>query len=165
MRSTPTSTVAALGAAALGTALLVPTFASAGQEDRATGGGQIMVGSDGGPGSTIAFTARGTEDAARGQVQYVNREDGAGKAQTVQHGTVSCLYVSGNTARIAGEWRDGSGPFYMYVKDNGQGSSTESDIVALTSVSDSQCADDPQDDPKWALARGNAQVHDASSAE
>jgi hypothetical protein len=164
LRLTPTTTVAALSVVALGGALTLTGGATAAQEDRATGGGQIEIGTGGGAGDTIAFTARGAGDEARGQVQYVNREEGKGRSQTVQHGTVNCLYVDHDTARIAGKWRDG-GPFYLYVKDNGEGSSAENDIVALTSMSDGECADDPQDDPRWALARGNAQVHDADASE
>ena len=129
--------------------------AMAGQEDAATGGGQILVG-DRGAGDTIAFTAQGTAEAAKGQVQYVDREGGTGQGQTVQHGTVTCIDVQGNVARIAGEWRDG-GTFGLFVEDNGEGDGT--DMIALTpDLAD--CAEDREDDEPTGLARGNAQVRD-----
>lgn len=40
--------------------------------------------------------------------------------QTVHHGTVSCLAVSGTIAKISGAWADG-GSFGIYVQDNGEG--------------------------------------------
>lgn len=130
--------------------------AFAGQDDAATGGGQILVGSEGGAGDTIAFTAQGTADGAKGQVQYVDREGGTGQDQVVQHGTVTCIDVQGNVARIAGEWRDG-GTFGLYVEDNGEGDGT--DMIALTpDLTD--CAEDREDDDPTGLARGNAQVRD-----
>jgi hypothetical protein len=150
-------TIALVGAGAAGAALaLSGATAFATQEDAATGGGQILVGT-GGAGDTIAFTAQGTTDAARGQVQYVDRAGGTGQGQTVVHGTVDCIDAQGNVARIAGTWRDGGG-FGLYVQDNGNGDGT--DIVALTPPNDTNCADDPEDENRTALARGNAQVRD-----
>ena len=94
-------TITLVGVGVAGAALaLSGTSALAGQQDAARGGGQILVGSEGGAGSTIAFTAEGTADAARGQVQYVDR---SGEEQVVQHGTVGCIDVQGNIARIAGD--------------------------------------------------------------
>lgn len=146
-----------LGVGVAGAALaLSGSTAFAGQEDAATGGGQILVGSEGGAGDTIAFTAQGTADAAKGQVQYVDREGGTGQGQVVQHGTVTCIDVQGNVARIAGEWRDG-GTFGLFVEDNGEGDGT--DMIALTpDLAD--CAEDREDDDPTGLARGNAQVRD-----
>jgi len=148
-------TITLVGVGVAGAALaLSGTSALAGQGDAATGGGQILVGTEGGAGSTIAFTAQAVGDAARGQVQYVDR---SGEEQVVHHGTVGCIDVEGNTARISGEWRDG-GTFGLYVEDNGNGDGT--DIVALTPVNDTNCADDPEEENRTALARGNAQVRD-----
>jgi hypothetical protein len=147
-----TITLAGVGVAGVALALS-GVSASAGQGDAATGGGQILVGSDGGAGSTIAFTAQGTAEAGRGQVQYVDR---SGEEQVVQHGTVTCIDVQGNVARIAGEWRDG-GTFGLYVQDNGEGDG--SDMIAVTpNLTD--CAEDRDDDDPTGLARGNAQVRD-----
>jgi hypothetical protein len=154
---TPTTTAAALGAAALSTAFLVPTFASAGQQDAATGGGQVNIGTRGGAGDTIAFTAKGAGEDATGQVQYVDREaDG----QTVLHGTVTCLIVDGTTARMEGKWRDDAdGTFGLFVQDNGEGSKASGDdIVAL--VPNEPMCDEDDGDYNTALARGNAQVRD-----
>ena len=148
-------TITLVGVGVAGVALaLSGVSASAGQQDAARGGGQILVGSEGGAGSTIAFTAEGTADAARGQIQYVNR---SGEEQVVQHGTVTCIDVEGTVARVGGSWRDG-GTFGLYVEDHGNGDGT--DIVALTPFNDANCADDPEDENRTALARGNAQVWD-----
>lgn len=132
--------------------------ASAAQQDAATGGGQVLVGSKG-AGDTIAFTAKGTVDAGEGQVQYVDRTDGTGKDQVVYHGTVNCLAVMGNVARISGTWRDG-GVFAIYVEDNGEGSGAENDVVTVLPGESTCDFDEPEDEDKTALARGNAQVRD-----
>jgi hypothetical protein len=150
---------------ALAGALLVPVFAQAGSPtDRATGGGQVLVG-DRGAGDTIAFTAQGTADAATGEVQYQDRDGGTGQAQTTYHGDVECLDVQGDTAKIAGTW-EGGGPFQLYVVDNGEGSAANDDIVTVISnAPDPSCDfDDPDSDDQTALARGNAQVYDASAS-
>ena len=150
-------TIALVGVGVAGAALaLSGANAFATQEDAATGGGQILVG-DKGAGDTVAFTAQGTADAARGQVQYVDRTDGTGQSQTVMHGTVTCIDVQGNVARIAGEWRDG-GTFGLYVEDNGEGGDA-TDMIALT-PNLTECAEDREDDDPTGLARGNAQVRD-----
>jgi hypothetical protein len=150
-----TITLAGVGVAGVALALS-GVSASAGQGDAATGGGQILVGSDGGAGSTIAFTAQGTAEAGRGQVQYVDR---SGEEQVVQHGTVTCIDVQGNEARIAGTWRDG-GSFGLYVQDNGEGSkATGEDMIALTPDL-TGCESDRDDNDPTGLARGNAQVRD-----
>ena len=148
---------------ALACALAVPVIAQAGSStDRATGGGQVLVG-DRGAGDTIAFTARGTADAATGEIQYVDRNDGSGRGQTTYHGDVACLDVQGNVAKIAGTWEDG-GPFQLYVVDNGQGAAADDDIVTVISdAPDASCDfDDPDNDDQTALTRGNSQVYDAS---
>lgn len=154
MRTPITLLVAALAALAL--------VAAGSPNDRATGGGQILVG-DRGAGDTIAFTAQEGRDGVKGQVQYVDREGGTGQGQTVLHGTVTCLTVEGNTATIGGLWRDG-GDFEIYVVDNGQGAAAEADIVTVnTEPSQVDCEqdDDEDDGDPIALARGNAQVYDA----
>lgn len=150
-------TITLAGVSVAGVALaLSGVSAFAGQGDAATGGGQILVGSDGGAGSTIAFTAQGTAEAGRGQVQYVDR---SGEEQVVQHGTVTCIDVQGNEARIAGTWRDG-GSFGLYVQDNGEGSkATGEDMIALTPDL-TGCESDRDDNDPTGLARGNAQVRD-----
>lgn len=148
--------LAVIGLTAVG-AILGATAASAAQGDAATGGGQTMVGTKG-AGDTIAFTAKGTIDAGEGQVQYVDREGGTGKGQTVYHGTVHCLAVMGNVAKIAGTWNDG-GAFGIYVEDNGEGRDNN-DIVTVLPGESTCDFDDPEDEDKTALARGNVQVRD-----
>jgi hypothetical protein len=160
-----------LSVGAVAAALLVfahPAAQADSATDRATGGGQILVSSDGkGAGDTIAFTAqnRAGDDAtaAIGQVQYVDRTGGTGVGQTVVHGVVSCLAVNGNTAKLAGTWNDGSGAFTMVIEDNGEGAqATGADMIALNNTSDPTCKRENGDDNgNTALARGNAQVYDA----
>jgi len=129
--------------------------------DRATGGGQFAVSMQG-AGNTIAFTAQNSSssgDAATGQVQYIQRVDGQDKL----HGTVSCLRVSGNTAKIAGTGRDGRN-FQLYVVDNGQGAGADNDMIMFQYSDQASCDFNPGNDVPE-LARGNAQVYDAPAAK
>ena len=154
--------VAALSVVAM---LAMATGATAGSRtDRATGGGQILISSTGGAGDTIAFTAQGTATAAKGQVQYVDRTGGTGQGQTTYHGDVACLVVDDNIALIAGTWRDG-GNFQLYVEDNGEGALEDDDIVVVVPVAEEPGCDEDQteEEDQTALARGNAQVYDASA--
>ena len=143
------------------TAMAVPaSLALAGDGDKVTGGGQVLVGSRG-AGDTIAFTAQQTGDAVKGQVQYVDRTGGTGQGQTTYHGTITCVDAVGSVAQIAGVWRDG-GDFHIYVEDNGEGAGSDNDIVTMTpNAVDPSCEEEPPDeDDQIALARGNAQVRD-----
>ena len=144
-----------------GLALAIPMAASAGSgTDRATGGGQVLVGSRG-AGDTIAFTAQGTPDLARGEVQYVDRTGGTGQGQTARHGRVTCLRVSGNMAKMAGTWDQG-GTFQLLVVDNGEGAMANDDMITIQDAQDPTCDQENNDnDGQTALARGNAQVYDA----
>ena len=54
--------------------------ATAGNGDKVTGGGQILVGSSG-AGSTIAFNGQGTTTDAKGQIQFIDRSGGKGQNQ------------------------------------------------------------------------------------
>lgn len=157
-----------VGAAAVA-CLASPALAGS-SVDRATGGGQIWVASDGrGPGDTITFQARGTSAAATGSVNVIDRTAGAttGRGQGYHFkGTVTCLLVSGTTAKLAGT---GTGPegetgFTLIVTDNGEGSKApDSDMIALQYTDDPTCSrEDGDDDSETDLARGNAQVYDAS---
>ena len=131
---------------------------------KATGGGQTDVGSTG-AGDTIAFTAQntGTTDAAKGQVQFIDREDGA--IVEVYHGTVTCLRAvdagDDGAARLAGTWRNqGAGTFEIYVEDNGE-PNQGNDLIFIDQVDPPDCVDDEDDSPDdpVALGRGNVQVH------
>jgi hypothetical protein len=155
------------GARALAAALVVValsvTAASAGSpNDRVTGGGQTLIGTTG-AGNTIAFTAQGNSDAAKGQVQVVDRSGGTGQAQTKFHGIVDCLTVDGSMAEIYGhKSEDPSDVFAVYVVDNGEGAMAENDIVALNDDPKSPCEiKDDDDKGTMELGRGNAQVYDA----
>ena len=152
----------AASAAVLALAIPLGTAVAGSGTDRATGGGQVLV-SDKGAGSTIAFTAQGTAQAARGQIQYVDRSAGTGRSQVVKHGTVQCIDATGNRAKLAGTWNDG-GTFELIVVDNGEGALAESDLITLqpndTTPGCGEDDDDDDNDPV-ALARGNAQVYDA----
>ena len=134
--------------------------ASSAPAPKATGGGQTEVG-DRGAGDTIAFTAQntGSDSAAKGQVQYVDRTGGTGQGQVVLHGVVSCLRVTGTSARLGGFWSDG-GDFEVFVQDNGEPNQGNDMIAIYEASGDPNCVDDNQeeDDPS-ALGRGNAQVH------
>ena len=154
--------LAVVGAAVV--ALAVPAAASAGEGDKTTGGGQVLVGARG-AGDTIAWTAQQKGDAVKGNVQYQDREGGTGKGHTTYHGTVACVDAIGNVAQVAGVWRDG-GQFHIYIEDNGEGGNAPNDIVTITPMATNPtCSEDePDDEDKIALARGNAQVRDGGPA-
>lgn len=150
-------------------ALAAPAVASAGVGDKATGGGQILVSSDGkGAGTTIAFNGKQDASGVTGQVQIVDRAAGKGKNQVKFHGVVDCIEAVGNTAKIGGTKRGGGNRFQIFVTDNGEGSNADNDTIVFNYTSgDPTCAiDSNDDDGQVALARGNAQVRDgqASSA-
>lgn len=158
--------------------LAIPGFASAarpsGPTEKATGGGQIFFNFDSGSeepvagaGDTIAFTAQQSgNDPARGQVQFIDRSGGTGRGQVKLHGTVTCLEVDGNMARIgvvATRTDDAERrAFEMLVIDNGEGASnTDGDQIAISFVDNPECSeDDEDDDAQTTLARGNVQVHE-----
>ena len=144
---------------AMAVALPIAGAQAGSARDRATGGGQTAVGLQG-AGNTIAFTAQntGSGDAAMGQVQHIQRID----SQDKLHGVVSCLRVSGNTAKISGTGRDGRA-FQLYVVDNGQGSAADNDMIMFQLADQPSCDFDPGNQVPE-LARGNAQVYDAPAA-
>lgn len=155
--------VAALALGAVGLTQAVSAF-------KITGGGQTEVGTTG-AGDTIAFTARDTDAdagiAGQGQVQYIDRE--AGKVVGIYHGAVTCVSAvatpsdSEGAGFLAGPWTkspDGTGTFEIYVQDNGE-PNQGNDIVFLDRNSPPNCEDEEDDDGETALARGNAQVHNA----
>lgn len=140
------------------------TMGRASSAFKVTGGGQTTV-STTGAGDTIAFTAQNTGDGtdARGQIQYIDREEG--RVVGIFHGTVTCLRAvdagEQGAAQFAGVWTSqGEGPFEVYVEDNGE-PNHGADQVFLTREEPGDCAeDDPEDDDgETALGRGNVQVH------
>lgn len=163
--------------------LAIPGFASAarqaGPTEKVTGGGQVFFtfGTNGGApstdepvtgaGDTIAFTAQETGGVARGQVQFIDRSGGTGQGQVKLHGTVTCVEVDGNTARIGGvatrnDDESRGNTFQMLVTDNGEGASNvEGDQIAFQFVANPDCGEqDGEDDAQTTLARGNVQVHE-----
>lgn len=155
-------TIALAGIAAL--AFAAP--ASAGQTDKATGGGQILVSSDGrGPGDTIAFTAQQRENGnVVGNVNVIDRVQGAGGKGAHFKGDVTCIEAVGNVAKIGGfgEFRDGASTgFILVVTDNGEGANAGNDTITLQYTDDVTCErEDGDNDGAVELARGNAQVRD-----
>jgi hypothetical protein len=157
--------VIGLAVAGIGTATAGPDV------DKVTGGGQIIVDTQGmptaGPGDTIAFNAQLTrathdaDDAADGQLQFVER-DGAGRPTDQFHGEVLCLVVNGSTATFAGRITtagDDQGDFFQVdLTDGGEGAAT-TDTILLTRPDKADC--DPSEAMQMQLGRGNVQVHDA----
>lgn len=158
-----TRTITALGMAVAAT---LAGSASAGSTDKATGGGQILLSSDGrGPGDTIAFTAQAREDGTVvGNVNVIDRVNNTGKGGVHFRGDVTCIIAEGNVAKLAGvgEYKDGTSTgFTLIVTDNGEGSTADNDTITLQYTDDPTCErEDGDDDGAVALARGNAQVKD-----
>ena len=75
--------------------------ATAGNGDKVTGGGQILVGSSG-AGSTIAFNGQGTTTDAKGQIQSIDRSGGKGQDQVKVHVAVDCVEVDGAYGILGG---------------------------------------------------------------
>jgi hypothetical protein len=151
--------------AALAVVAVPATMAFGGSgRDRATGGGQILVGK--GAGDTIAFTGQQIapgSTAAKGEVQYIDRTGGTGKGHINFHGDVFCMQAVGNMAEIA--YRPKGQPNgdidQLYIVDNGEPNQGQ-DVVFIDEDPESQCAiqNNDNDDGDTALARGNAQVYD-----
>ena len=153
---------------------------------KVTGGGQIIAEDAQGAGDTVGFNAQELEgddpaspdsdDAARGQFQYVPRGQSAGTNQEATekfHGVVTCLISGGEAvaneeaeedqnyeeqltegmARFGGYVRgvtnDDGSPVYFTVDvtDNGQGGNAEDDLI-LVRITNQPCADNPEDEQK-----------------
>jgi hypothetical protein len=156
---------------ALAGALAIPAgSAIAGNGDKATGGGKVIMSDDDVKASTIAFTAQGTTDVAKGQVQFIDRSAGAGQNQVKYHGVVDCLEVTGNRAIIGGFRKKGDPAdeedrFVLRVVDNGEPNQGQ-DLIQFDNETEAAdtCGDDDDDtNPEFALANGNAQVRDGDS--
>jgi hypothetical protein len=157
-----------LAIAALGAFALSGTYASAGNGDKITGGGQILFSTDGGAGNTIAFTAQGTNTAAKGQVQFIDRSGGKGKNQVKFHGVVDCVETGGNFGVASGYKKgtpadaqdDPANRFLLRVVDNGQGQDDNDMIQFDRNTTDTCGPAEDDDEPSFELGRGNAQVRD-----
>ena len=172
--------VAALSLALAAVAFAAPT------EYKVTGGGQTFASSNvdengkptvKGPGDTITFQAF-IEDAemgspATGQVNIIDRTEGAGGKGVHFKGRVTCAFIAPESedgrgyAELhgVGTRKDGTtSPFVVRIQDNGQGNSADSDLVEFDYTdSDPNCEDEPSDEEfEFTLARGNAKIHKAS---
>jgi hypothetical protein len=151
-------------------AMAVPASAAiAGNGDKATGGGKVLFSDNDVKASTIAFTAQGTTDAAKGQVQFIDRSAGTGRDQVKYHGVVDCIEVIENFGGFRKGAEDPSDPdvrFVLRVTDNGEPNQGQ-DMIQFDEESEATdtCGDDDDDDttPEFALANGNAQVRDGDA--
>lgn len=144
--------------------LALPLAAQAGSgTDRATGGGQVLIGT-GNAGNTIAFNAHGGADP-KGQLQRIDRSAGKGQDQVRFHGVVDCYrQISANSAEFGGYNRDNeTDRWTAVVTDNGEGANAAGmDMIMFEDAATDACQeDDNDDDNAVALARGNVQVYDA----
>lgn len=147
--------------------------ATAGNGDKITGGGQVVLDTEN-PGvrtSTLAFTAQGTDDAAKGQVQLIDRQAGTGRNSVRFHGVVTCVETGPgpdeeNFGIAAGHKRgDESVPFVLRVIDNGQ-PSEGTDLIQFDRGEDATntCGDDSDDaELSGQVAHGNAKVRNGDS--
>ena len=149
--------------------------ATAGNGDKITGGGQVVLDTEN-PGartSTLAFTAQGTDDAggAKGQVQLIDRQAGTGKSSVRFHGVVTCVETGPgpddeNFGIASGHKRgDDSVPFVLRVIDNGQ-PNEGTDLIQFDRGDDANdtCGDDNDDaELSGQVAHGNAKVRDGDT--
>ena len=154
---------------AAGLTFAAPLTADAGNGDKATGGGQVLIDSGDAKASTIAFTAQGTTSDAKGQVQLVDRSSTT--PETKYHGVVDCIEVTGKLAVIGG-YKKKSGPantadrFVLRVMDNGE-PNQGADMIQFDreSAAPDTCGNnDDNAEPDLTLARGNAQVRDGDAS-
>ena len=149
-------------------ALVIPAAALSADGDKATGGGQVLIGSSG-KRSTITFTAQQTGGVARGQLNFIDRSAGAGQNQVHTKGTITCIEVNGNTAEMGGTLNDeDQTPFYLRVVDNGEGANAGNDMILFDSMDETgECAQESDDDENFdiELAKGNVQVHKQKAAK
>ena len=148
-------------------AVAVPVSVHAADGDKATGGGQVLLGSSG-KRSTITFTAQQTGDAVKGQVNFIDRAAGAGQDQVHTKGTVTCITVTGNMAEIGGRLNnEESTPFFLRVVDKGEGANADNDVIEFDTMGeDADCEQNDASDRRFELelAKGNAQVHERRSS-
>jgi hypothetical protein len=143
-------------------------LAQASEGYKVTGGGQSFPfeTAPSGAGDTIGFNAQqtaatdeGEAGPARGQVQYVDREDGKQVANI--HGSVTCLRVDGDQATIGGIITRGgtTGFFQLDVLDTGQ-ENRGTDMILFQEVDEEPQCDEAEDlDESPVLARGNIKIH------
>lgn len=155
-----------LAMAGLAVFALNSAVATAGNGDKVTGGGQVIFSEGDVKASTIAFTAQGTTETAKGQIQFIDRSAGAGRDQDKYHGVVDCLEVTGNYGVVGGYKRGNTdNRFVLRVVDNGEPNQGADMIQFDNETEDNACGDDNEDDqPEFSLAHGNAKVRDGDSS-
>ena len=158
--------VLALGIGSMGISQAAPA------EYKVTGGGQSFgfEAPVSGAGDTIGFNAQSAptmdnEQAAKGQVQYVDREEGKQVANI--HGVVECLRVEGDRAVIGGRiTRGGTEEFFQLdVLDSGQEDRGTDMVVFQELATEPACDEQREFDEDPVLARGNVKIHQTRPAE
>jgi hypothetical protein len=157
---------------------------------KVTGGGQTFASSSvdengkptvKGPGDTITFQAfiesSGAGSPATGQVNIIDRTEGAGGKGSHFRGTVTCAFVMPTSdaegmgyAELHGTGTTKNGtetPFVVRIQDNGQGAAADADMVEFDYTDDNpECDEDANDEEfEFTLARGNAKIHKASPSQ
>ena len=141
--------------------------ATAGNGDKVTGGGQVLIDTETerGAGSTLAYTAQGTTTAAKGRVTFIDR---SGEEMEKFKGIVDCVEVSGNYGIVGGYRRNDTGQrFDLRVVDMGEpGRGADMIVFEEDGTSDVECGDEEAENapPTALLARGNAQVRDGDAS-
>ena len=143
--------------------------ATAGNGDKVTGGGQVLIDTETerGAGSTLAYNAQGTTTVAKGRVTFIDR---SGDVMEKFKGIVDCIEVTNNYGIVGGYRRgstdteDPANRFDLRVVDNGE-PGKGSDMIVFEedgTNSEVECGDEEADNPMPSalLARGNAQVRD-----
>src|SRR5215210_9386454 len=129
--------------------------ATAGNGDKITGGGQVLLGTEGDGvtrTSTLAYSAQGTseEGGGKGQVQLIDRSQGD---KVRFHGVVDCVETGpimegGPMYGIAsGHVRGGTERFVLRVIDNGQPNAEQNDMIEFEHGEqvDDSCGDGTDD--------------------
>ena len=175
-------------------ALALPVAANAAPHThKVTGGGQVFLNSEDGtpttsatgPGDTIAFQAfsNGESGDAWGQVNIIDRTEGAGGKGAHYKGEITCAFIAAPTDGMPGyaELRGtgsvkGEAPttFQVRILDDGQGADTLDLVEFNRNYSDGDantndaegCSDSGQDEEfTSSLARGNAKIHKVKGSE
>jgi hypothetical protein len=141
--------------------------ATAGNGDKVTGGGQVLIDTETerGAGSTLAYTAQGTTTTAKGRVTFIDR---SGAEMTKFKGIVDCVEVTDNYGIVGGYRRGDEGQrFDLRVVDMGEpGRGADMIVFEEDGTNDVECGDEEAENaaPTALLARGNAQVRDGDTS-
>lgn len=141
-----------------------------------TGGGQVIASTgDAGPGDTIAFVARQTDDVdeesgvapAQGSLQFVQTSEAreGQRPPIIFNGQVTCIEPMGeNMARFGGERRAGDGTIQFFTVDvTDSGDENRGTDTVEFQTTDQECEDGTQLNEETTLARGNLKIDTAGS--